>query len=66
MAGPAEATAIGNLLAQAMANGWIGSAAEMIDVVAKSFPTEEYAPGGDGAWDDAFARFQGFAGGEGS
>ncbi|UCH36817.1 MAG: rhamnulokinase [Armatimonadota bacterium] len=66
VAGPAEATAIGNLLAQALANGRIGSAAEMIDVVAQSFPTEEFTPGGDGAWDDAFARFQGFAGGGGS
>jgi len=58
VAGPAEATAIGNLLAQARANGWIGSSAEAAEVVRRSFPTQEFASAADGAWEDAYARFQ--------
>jgi len=63
VAGPAEATAIGNLLAQALVNGWIGSLADAPEVVAQSFPTQEFSPKGDRAWHEAFVRFQGFAGG---
>ena len=61
IAGPAEATAIGNLLAQALANGWIGSYAQMTDVVNDSFPTLEFAPRAGDAWEDALTRFQGLS-----
>jgi rhamnulokinase len=61
IAGPAEATAIGNLLAQALANGWIGSYAQMADVVNDSFPTQEFAPSAGDAWEEAFTRFQGLS-----
>jgi len=56
-AGPAEATAIGNLLAQALANGWLGSFADMAEIVRQSFPVREFSPVSTGAWDEAFARF---------
>lgn len=56
-AGPAEATAIGNVLTQAMAHGKVGSVAEIRDVVRRSFPIEHYDPSGDrDRWDEAFAR----------
>jgi rhamnulokinase len=61
IAGPAEATAIGNLLAQALANGWIGSYAQMTDVVNDSFLAQEFAPSGSDAWEEAFSRFQGLS-----
>ncbi len=58
LAGPVEATAIGNILSQAMADGKIRSLEEARDVVRNSFELDEYQPSGDRkAWDDAFARF---------
>jgi len=59
VAGPAEATAIGNLLVQARAHGWIASSAEAAEVVRRSFPTAEFAPAGGDAWHEAAARFAG-------
>lgn len=56
-AGPVEATAIGNLLVQAMALGKIGSHRELRDVVKRSFPLTEYTPQHSGYWDQAYGRF---------
>lgn len=44
IAGPVEATALGNLLMQLMAAGALGSVAEGRALVRASFPTEEYQP----------------------
>ena len=44
LAGPVEATAIGNLLIQAMALGDIGSREELRQVVRNSFEIETYEP----------------------
>jgi len=44
IAGPVEATALGNLLMQLVACGAIGSVAEGRALVRASFPTEEYQP----------------------
>lgn len=44
IAGPAEATAIGNILTQAYAKGEISSREEMKQIVIKSFATEIYEP----------------------
>ena len=58
-AGPEEATAIGNLMAQAMAAGEIASLSEARQVVANSFELKHYAPTTErGAWDEAFGRFK--------
>lgn len=57
LAGPAEATASGNLMVQAMAAGWVGSVDEARDIIRRSFPVEEYAPRDTAAWDEAFERF---------
>ncbi|MGZ8821991.1 MAG: rhamnulokinase [Aeromicrobium sp.] len=54
-AGPAEATAIGNIVVQAIAAGELASIAEARELIAKSFPLVLYEPGGD--WAEARERF---------
>src|SRR4029078_12982576 len=51
VAGPAEATAAGNLLVQAIGVGHIGSIAEARAVARRSFTPEVYAPQASGDWD---------------
>jgi len=58
IAGPAEATAVGNLLVQAMASGELASAAAMRAVVADSFTLEHYEPRTTVDWDRAYDRFR--------
>jgi len=57
VAGPAEATAIGNVAVQAMAAGEVASIAEARQLVRNSFPVEIYEPRNTQAWDDAQERF---------
>ena len=58
VAGPAEATAIGNLLVQALGLGRIGSAADIRAVVRASFEPRVFTPSGDhGPWEEAYGRF---------
>ena len=59
VAGPIEATAIGNLMIQAVADGVVGSIAEAREVVRRSFEVEEYVPMNAAAWDEAYGRFCG-------
>jgi rhamnulokinase len=47
LAGPAEATAIGNLLLQARAMGDLGSLPELREVVERSFPVTVFEPRGE-------------------
>ncbi|WP_433152071.1 rhamnulokinase [Actinomadura nitritigenes] len=57
VAGPVEATALGNVLTQARAHGLAGSLAESRALVAATQPLRRYEPAGDGArWDEAAAR----------
>jgi rhamnulokinase len=56
-AGPVEATAIGNILMQALGRGRLGSIADLRAVVARSFPVTVYEPRHTAAWDDAYSRF---------
>lgn len=57
VAGPVEATAIGNLLGQALAFGEVGTLAEMRAVVHQSIVPVVYEPAGSAAaWDDAYGR----------
>jgi rhamnulokinase len=56
-AGPVEATAIGNILMQAMSRKKLGSIAELRAVVARSFPVTVYEPRDTDAWTDAAGRF---------
>ena len=57
VAGPVEATAIGNLMMQAVAAGDVASIAEAREVIRRSFPVDEYVPQNTAAWDEAYGRF---------
>jgi rhamnulokinase len=56
-AGPVEATAIGNILMQALGCKRLGSIAELRAVVARSFPVAVYEPRDSAAWTDPAGRF---------
>jgi len=56
-AGPVEATAIGNILVQAMALGRIKSHNELREIVKRSFPLIIYEPRHTAYWDESYARF---------
>jgi rhamnulokinase len=58
VAGPVEATAIGNILMQMLAMGAIGSLEEGRQVVRNSFATERFDAGDQGPWDEAYAKFK--------
>lgn len=58
IAGPAEATAAGNVLIQAMGSGLLGGLGEVREVVRRSFPLRRFEPRHTAAWDDAYARFE--------
>ena len=63
LAGPAEATLVGNLLVQAMALGEISSLEEAREVVRGSFNSVIYEPSSSGAaWHEARERFATLAG----
>ncbi len=57
-AGPVEATAMGNLLVQAMGRGRLASIADLRSVVARSFPVTTFEPRDSRAWDEPAARFE--------
>jgi rhamnulokinase len=57
VAGPSEATAIGNLLVQLHALGEVGGLDDLREIVRVSFPTTRYEPEDPGAWDGAYERF---------
>jgi rhamnulokinase len=55
--GPTEATAAGNVIAQAMALGHIGSLEQARQVVRKSFGLATYEPTAQTEWEEAYTRF---------
>jgi rhamnulokinase len=57
VAGPVEATAIGNILMQAVAAGDVGSIAEAREIVRTSFAVEQYEPRNTSDWDAAYDKF---------
>jgi len=58
VAGPIEATAIGNILVQAMATGDIKSLDEARGVVLESFEVKRYEPLHVKRWEQAYVRFK--------
>src|SRR4029077_16926651 len=58
LAGPTEATVIGNLFVQVRAAGEIDSLDEIRRVVAASSDMQEFSPQDSATWTDARARFQ--------
>lgn len=57
IAGPAEATAIGNVMMQAMATGHIKSLEQGRAIIAKSFDVAIYEPSRTDDWDKAYKIF---------
>jgi rhamnulokinase len=57
VAGPVEATAMGNLLVQVRASGELSSLAEMREVIRQSSEVAACRPGKPAAWEEASARF---------
>jgi len=57
VAGPVEATAIGNALVQAVSLGYLNSLEEGRGLVARSFPLKTYQPRGEEGWEAAYERF---------
>ena len=57
IAGPVEATALGNLLVQVRASGELASLTEMRDVIRQSSGVTTCRPGNPAAWEDASGRF---------
>jgi len=65
VAGPVEATAIGNLLVQAAGLGRVQGLAGIRAIVRDSFPLETFQPQDRGPWQEAWKRFQGLRQAEG-
>jgi rhamnulokinase len=57
VAGPIEATAIGNILTQAIAVGVVKTLADARAIVRKSFEVKRYEPSDVKKWDGAYERY---------
>ncbi len=57
IAGPIEATAIGNILIQAKALGFVGSLTEIRQIVADSFDCVQFIPSRELDWEEAYNRY---------
>ena len=58
VAGPEEATAVGNCMVQALGLGVIRSLAEALPMIRQAFPIHDYAPQDVARWDKAYATFR--------
>ena len=58
LAGPSEATAIGNVMMQAVGAGVITSLAEAREIIRHSVETEEFTPQEVQAWNEAYNKFK--------
>ena len=57
VAGPVEATAIGNIVVQLVAQGAVQSVREGRELIRQSFPVETYEPQQPDPWDVAYEQF---------
>jgi rhamnulokinase len=62
LAGPAEATALGNLAMQILATGGAASLQEVRAIVDRSFPTEVFEPLETDKWEQHAERFEQYCG----
>jgi rhamnulokinase len=60
LAGPAEATALGNIAMQMLATGAVSSLAEARAMIDRSFPVERFEPTCPDRWDEPYHRFLGY------
>jgi rhamnulokinase len=58
LAGPVEATALGNIAVQMLATGAAASLAEAREVIDRSFPAERFEPRDTARWDREWDRFR--------
>jgi rhamnulokinase len=58
VAGPVEATALGNIAMQMLATGAVASLGEARAVIERSFPVERFEPLSADAWDPQYSRFR--------
>ena len=58
IAGPVEATAIGNVMMQAVSLGIVGSISEARQVIRQSFDVAQFEPKNTKPWEEAFQRFE--------
>jgi rhamnulokinase len=57
LAGPVEATALGNIAMQMLATGAVASLAEARGIIAHSFPADRFQPVAADCWDAHYRRF---------
>jgi len=57
IAGPVEATVVGNILAQALALGYIGTPSDIRDIVRKSSSLVQYEPRDTPYWQERYGRY---------
>ncbi len=57
IAGPVEATAIGNMMMQAKAHGEVKDLSEIRGIVKQSFPPEIYHPEDTAMWEERYERY---------
>jgi rhamnulokinase len=58
LAGPVEATALGNIALQMVGTGAVGSLAEARRIIDRSFPVERFEPANPDRWSSEYRRFQ--------
>ena len=58
LAGPVEATALGNLVMQMVATGAVASLNEAREIISTSFPARVFEPKDTVRWEEAFERFR--------
>lgn len=58
LAGPVEATAVGNIMVQAMGLGVIDSIDDSLPIIKQAFPIREYKPEKSGQWEKAYLKFK--------
>jgi len=63
VAGPVEATAIGNIIVQGMARGYVASLAEGRRLVRHSCDLATYEPVSSPGWEEAYGRLASLMGG---
>jgi len=58
LAGPVEATALGNIAVQMVGTGAVSSLAEARQIIDRSFPVERFEPANCDRWNSQYRRFQ--------
>jgi rhamnulokinase len=57
VAGPVEASALGNIAMQMVATGVVRSLADAREIIERSFPVERFEPMAQDRWNDQYSRF---------